>query len=82
MVTTAPAPRMPDRLTTVAGAASFFDVTPVTIRRWIASGRIAAWRVNARVIRVDIDSVVAERVLPRVDSAGVDASPASGGSRV
>ena len=35
-----------------------------TVRRWIASGRITAYRVEPRLIRVDLDEVEAKIIHP------------------
>lgn len=45
------------RLASIAGAAEYAGVCPKTIRRWIASGRLDAYRVGPRLIKVDLDSV-------------------------
>lgn len=47
--------------TTVAGAADFLGVHEITIRRWIASGRLSAHRVGPRLIRIrftDLESFI------------------------
>jgi len=40
-----------------AEAAEHAAVAPRTIRRWVAEGRLTGYRVNARVIRVDMDEL-------------------------
>lgn len=49
-----PAPRRP---ASIATAAEHYDVTTRTIRRWIADGKLPAWQVAGRLIRVDLDDV-------------------------
>ncbi len=39
-------------------AAQFFGVDVRTVRRWISDGRLVAYRVGPRLIRVDRDSVL------------------------
>ena len=41
-------------------AAEIYGVNPRTIRRYIADGRITAYRVGPRVIRLDADQVAKE----------------------
>ena len=50
---------------TIPEAAEYFGVTTATMRRWIHDGRIDAWRITSQVVRVDVASVRAERVMPR-----------------
>lgn len=45
------------RFDSIAGAAEYAGVCPKTVRRWIASGRLDAYRVGPRLIKVDLDSV-------------------------
>lgn len=40
-------------------AAEFHGVDPKTIRRWIAEGRLTAYRVGPRLIRLDRAEVLA-----------------------
>jgi excisionase family DNA binding protein len=37
-----------------------YDVSPQTVRRWIASGKITAHRIGPRLIRVDLDEIEAK----------------------
>ncbi len=46
-------------LVSLAAAAEYADVDPRTIRRWIASGRITAYRVGPRLIKVDLNELIA-----------------------
>ena len=41
----------------VANAAARVGVSTKTVRRWIASGQLAGYRVGARLLRVDPDDV-------------------------
>ena len=50
-------PPPPHRLVSIAVAAEFADVCTKTIRRWISEGRIAGYRVGARLIKVDLDEL-------------------------
>jgi excisionase family DNA binding protein len=45
---------MPKRLESISAAAAYADVHPRTIRRYIAAGRLTAYRVGPRLIKVDI----------------------------
>lgn len=49
---------MPSTLT-IAEAASAYGVSPKTMRRYIAAGRLPAVRVGPRLLRVDPDDVAA-----------------------
>ena len=49
---------MPARLT-IKQAAEYHGVSDKTIRRMIAGGRLKAYRLGARMIRVDRDSLLA-----------------------
>lgn len=40
-------------------AAETFGMSEKTIRRWISAGRLKAYRVGTRMIRVDRDSLLA-----------------------
>lgn len=53
-----PAPPVEPRWATLSTAAAYADVSSTkTIRRWIAAGRLNGYRVNARVIRVDLNEI-------------------------
>lgn len=43
----------------VRQAAEWIGVDPKTIRRWIAQGRLKAFRVGPRLIRIDRESLIA-----------------------
>lgn len=45
------------RLAPIAEAAAVIDCHPRTIRRRIADGSLAAYRVGPRMLRVDLDEV-------------------------
>jgi excisionase family DNA binding protein len=45
------------KMVSVAAAAEHYDVSRQTVRRWIASGRITAYRVEPRLIRVDLEEI-------------------------
>ena len=47
------------RVIGVAEAAEAADVSPRTIRRYIASGRLTAYRVGPRLIKIDVAEVEA-----------------------
>lgn len=42
---------------TIKAAAEYLGVDPKTIRRWISQGRLTAYRVGPRLIRIDRDSL-------------------------
>ena len=48
---------LPARITTVQDVADRFQVTPITVRRWIAAGKLTAYRIAGRSIRLDLDEV-------------------------
>jgi excisionase family DNA binding protein len=43
---------------TIKQTADYFGVDVKTIRRWIVQGRLIAYRVGPRLIRVDRESIV------------------------
>lgn len=43
---------------TIRQTAEFFGVDDKTVRRWIAQGRLTAYRVGPRLIRIDRASIV------------------------
>lgn len=43
---------------TIRHAAAYLNVDPRTIRRYIAAGRLRAYRVGPRLIRVDRGSLI------------------------
>lgn len=54
MITPAQLPPNPD----IKKTAEYFDVDVKTIRRWISQGRLTAYRVGPRLIRVDRASIL------------------------
>lgn len=50
-----------DELISINEAANRFAVTPRTIRQWIADGKIEAYRLGGRVIRIDVHSLYSLR---------------------
>jgi excisionase family DNA binding protein len=46
-------------LVSLSAAAEYADVDPRTVRRWIASGRLTAYRVGPRLIKVDLNELEA-----------------------
>jgi excisionase family DNA binding protein len=45
------------RLTTLKVAAEYADAHPRTLRRWIAAGRVLAYGLGPRLIKVDLDEL-------------------------
>lgn len=45
------------RYASLQEAAVYMGVTDRTIRQWISEGRITGYRINARLIRVDLNEV-------------------------
>ena len=45
------------RLMTISAAAEYADVHPVTLRRWVAAGRLPAYRVGPRLLKIDLDEL-------------------------
>ncbi|MFL6044282.1 MAG: helix-turn-helix domain-containing protein [Propionibacteriaceae bacterium] len=48
------------KMVSIAVAAEHYDVSRQTVRRWIAQGKIHAYRVEPRLIRVDLDEIEAK----------------------
>lgn len=59
---TNPPPAHPTRLVPLAYAAAYFQVSVKTLRRRIADGTIAGYRVG-RLIRVDLDELAQSLVV-------------------
>ncbi len=59
--TTAP-PRPTRRLRDIRDAADYLGVNPRTIRRYLTEGRLTAYRVGDRLLRVDMAEVEAMAV--------------------
>jgi excisionase family DNA binding protein len=47
------------KMVSIAAAADHYGVSRQTVRRWIASGKITAYRVDPRLIRVDLEEIEA-----------------------
>lgn len=47
------------RLDTIKSAAEYAGVSTKTIRRWIAEGRLCAYRLGPKLIKVDLDQLEA-----------------------
>jgi excisionase family DNA binding protein len=52
-----PANKSQRRLSSIYGVAEEYDVSPRTVRRWIADGRITGYRVGPRLIKVDLNEL-------------------------
>ena len=48
---------LPAHIATVQEVADRFRVTHVTVRRWIAAGKLTAYRIGGHTIRLDLDEV-------------------------
>jgi excisionase family DNA binding protein len=55
------------RLVSLNEAAAYFGCSPRTIRRMVASGLIAGYRITPRLLRVDLDEL--DRSAERIPSA-------------
>lgn len=60
---------MPRRLITTAELAETYGISLTTVHRWIREGRINAYRVGPRFLRVDADEVESQLVVPVGDDA-------------
>lgn len=47
----------PRRLTSIAAAAEFADLSTRTIRRYVAEGRLVGYRVGPRLIKIDLNEL-------------------------
>jgi excisionase family DNA binding protein len=56
------------RLISITDAAAYADVSPRTIRRWIATGRLPGYRVGPRLVKVDLADL--DAVVRRIPAAG------------
>jgi excisionase family DNA binding protein len=45
------------RMVSIQSAAEQYEISPRTIYRWIAEGRITAYRVGPRLVRLDADEI-------------------------
>jgi excisionase family DNA binding protein len=48
------------KMVSIATAADHYGVSRQTVRRWIASGKITAYRVEPRLIRIDFEEIEAK----------------------
>jgi len=62
------------RKLSVEQAAEEAGVSTRTFRRWIAAGRVEAFRIGPRLIRVDMDQVWAKLMAEPITSSGGDAA--------
>ena len=58
------------KMVSIAAAADHYGVSRQTVRRWIASGKITAYRVGPRLIRVDLEEIEA-RIIHAVPTVNV-----------
>jgi excisionase family DNA binding protein len=57
-------------LASIAKGAERADVSPRTVRRWIAQGLLTGYRVGPRLVKVDLDEVDAiARPIPTAGDA-------------
>lgn len=56
------------RLVSVDKAATYLGLSPRTIRRAIADGRIAGFRFGPRIVRIDLNEI--DAVLRRIPTVG------------
>ena len=56
---------------TIKGAAEYYGVSTNTIRDWIAAGRLSAYRLGPKLLRVDVSDD--SRLIRRVPTVGADA---------
>ncbi len=59
-----PSPHIQRRYATITNAAALYGLHPKTLRRYIGEGRITAFRIGPRNLRVDLDEVDAKLVRP------------------
>jgi excisionase family DNA binding protein len=65
-----PAARAPRQLVDMNTAAGMLGVTPRTLRNWIAEGRLTAYRIGDKLIRIDraeLDALI--RPIPTAGNA-------------
>ena len=49
--------RVMTQMVSIAVAAEHLSVSQLTIRRWIAAGKLTGYRVGPRLIRIDLDEL-------------------------
>lgn len=64
------APATRRQLVTIADAADHIGMNPKTVRRYIAAGRITAYRVGPRAVRVDLNELETMLLRPIPTAAG------------
>lgn len=64
-----PEPSTPHRFVSIGTAADYIEVAPRTIQRYLKQGRLTRYRVNKRVVRVDLNEL--DRLLES-DALGQD----------
>lgn len=65
---TAPMRKGPRRYLTLSDAAEWLSLDEKTLRRWISQGRLTAYRVGPKLIRLDADEI--ENMIRVVPTAG------------
>jgi excisionase family DNA binding protein len=57
------------KMVSIAAAAEHYGVSRQTVRRWISRRKITAYRVEPRLIRVDLDEIEAKiiHIVPTVN---------------
>ncbi|MDV8003842.1 helix-turn-helix domain-containing protein [Rhodococcus sp. IEGM 1318] len=58
----------PTKLISAAEAAKMLTVHPITIGRWVQSGKLTGYRISERVLRVDLAEIEALLVPTQVKS--------------
>jgi excisionase family DNA binding protein len=56
------------RFASIADAAAYADVSPRTIRRYIAAGRLTGYRVGPRLVKVDLADL--DAIMRPIPTAG------------
>src|SRR5262245_38909181 len=60
------------QLVSLKQAAAYVDVNPITLRRWISAGRVRAYRVGPRFVKVDLNELeTLLRPVPTADGSDV-----------
>lgn len=44
-------------LGSIEEGAEYVGVSPITVRRWIAAGRITGYRAGPKILRIDLDEL-------------------------
>lgn len=56
------------RLVGINQASQYADVHPITIRRWVAAGRVPAYRAGPRLLKIDLNEL--DAMLRPIPTAG------------